>query len=129
MDLSQAVEGGDLAALLDTVCEMSFDSVMVTDVGDRRGHTPIVYVNDAFTELTGYSEDEVLGESPTLLQGDDTDRDVLARLVSDLEAGRTFEGEAVNYRKDGSSFVMHWRVAPVMRDGASVAFVAVQREG
>jgi PAS domain-containing protein len=54
---------------------------------------------------------------------------VLERLKQDLATGRVFEGQAINYRKDGSSFVMHWRVMPVCAaDGTPVYYVAVQQE-
>jgi len=129
MELSSQLGEEELAAVLDAVAATSFDSIMVTDVGDGRGETPIVYVNEAFTDLTGYPADEVLGRSPTFLQGEDTDRAVISQLVADLEAGRTFEGRAVNYRKDGTPFEMNWRVAPVVRDGSVVRYLAVQRRG
>jgi len=75
--------------------------------------TPIVYVNEAFTQLTGYTCEEVIGKSPSLLQGAGTDPAVLDQLRKDLGAGRNFEGRTTNYRKDGTPFTMHWRVAPV----------------
>jgi PAS domain S-box-containing protein len=91
--------------------------------------TPIVYVNDAFTALTGYTAEESVGHSPAFLQGPATDASVLDRLKQDLTAGRVFEGQAINYRKDGSSFVMHWRVMPVCAaDRTPVYYVAVQQK-
>ena len=87
-------------------------------------------INQAFTELTGYSLEEVKGESPSLLQGSDTDPAVIDRLREDLASGRCFEGKAINYCKDGTSFTMHWRVMPVhSSDGEVRHFVAVQRKG
>ena len=109
------------------VCSTSFDSVMIAEVGDVEGETPIVFVNEAFSELTGYSEAEVLGESPAFLQGPGTERAVLDQLVGDLAAGRMFEGRTVNYRKDGSPFIMNWRVVPVRSGEEITHYLAIQR--
>jgi PAS domain S-box-containing protein len=64
----------------------------------------IEYVNPAFTRMTGYAADEVLGRTPRLLQGPGTDRTVLDRMRASLVAGEPFQGEAINYRKDGSTY-------------------------
>ena len=128
MELSHSLPDQALSAVVDALIATSFDSVMVTEAGDGSSNTPIVFVNEAFTALTGYTAEEVLGKSPTLLQGPETDRTVLNRLRDDLIAGRVFEGETANYRKDGTAFTMHWRVAPVKENGAEPKYyIAVQR--
>lgn len=126
MSLSNLLGTTHPGAALDAIADNSLTSVMVTEAAPD---TPIVYVNEAFTALTGYTPGDVIGKSPRLLQGPETDASVLTRLREDLEAGRVFEGEAVNYRKDCSQFVMHWRVFPVNgTEGAHAYFVALQEE-
>jgi PAS domain S-box-containing protein len=127
MQLSKSVPSSDLGPIADLIISTCFDSVMVTEATAK---TPILYVNEAFTKLTGYTSEEVLGKSPSLLQGADTDHAVLDQLGKDLAAGRNFEGTATNYRKDGMPFTMHWRVASV-RSGKDqdLYFIAVQRQG
>jgi PAS domain S-box-containing protein len=113
-------------AVLHAIVDNSFDSLIITEAAPN---SPIIYVNKAFTELTGYSAEEALGKSPSFLQGPDTDPAVLERLRSDLAAGRVFEGKAINYRKDGSPFPMWWRVVPIMGEGGQPnRFIAFQRE-
>lgn len=127
MRVSQGLPPDYLGQITEAVFSNSFDSVMVTEAAAK---TPIIYVNQAFTELTGYGANEVLGKSPSLLQGPDTDGAVLDQLRKDLGSGRNFEGRATNYRKDGTPFTMHWRVAPVKsEDGQVRYYIAVQREG
>lgn len=89
----------------------------------------IEYVNEAFSRVTGYQSEEVVGQTPRIFQGPKTDRKVLERMRLRLAQGKTFEGETVNYRKDGSSYVVAWTVAPV-RDvhGQVVKWISTQHD-
>jgi len=125
MQVHLAVSSDHHAAVLDALVENSFDSMMITEATSGN----ILYVNDAFTDLTGYSAEDVLGKSPSFLQGAETDKSVVQRLHADMAAGQVFEGKAVNYRKDDSTFTMWWRVMPVTgRSGQPKYFVASQRQ-
>lgn len=102
------------------------DGVIATNAGDA---TTIIYVNHAACEITGYAPEELLGRSPRILQGEATDPDVMRRLRDDLEAGRQFNGQTVNYRKDGTPFVMEWSISTLDGpDGAPAFHVAIQRD-
>jgi PAS domain S-box-containing protein len=107
----------------------SRDAITVTTAALDAPGPEIVFVNPAFTRMTGYEAAEVLGRSPRLMQGPRTERAVLDRLVADLRAGGTFAGETVNYRKGGEPFRIEWQITPV-RDGAgrTTHYVAVQRD-
>lgn len=114
--------------LFQALADLNFESVMVTEPTDEPGASRIVFVNEKFTEMTGYSADEVVGRTPGMLQGARTDRKVLDRLAEDLSAGRSFHGQTVNYRKDGTPFEIEWKVTPVSDDAGDVThYVAVQR--
>ena len=67
-------------------------------------------------------------KSPKLLQGVGTDEKVIARLADAMQSHGEFEGKAINFKKDGTPFIMHWRVVPVKEADAVVAWVAIQRE-
>lgn len=104
------------------------DSVCITDADLEHGPR-IVYVNDAFTRLTGYEAAEVIGRSPRLLQGPRSSRVELDRLRRDLAAGREFQGETINYRRDGSEFTMGWYVIPVRDQAGRIThYFGVQRD-
>lgn len=112
--------------VLRVLTEASYDSILITDAS---AGAKIVYVNQAFTKLTGYSPSEVIGQTPRILQGPATDKKVIARLAEVLKSGGKFEGQAINYKKDGTPFIMYWRVLPV-EVGKQISFwVAIQREG
>ena len=109
--------------------EQAYDAVMITSPDLQAPGPTILYVNAAFTEMTGYSAPEAIGRSPRFLQGPKTSRRTLARLRRDLEQGRSFNGCTINYRKDGSEFWLEWRVAPVFDDGGRIAhYVSLQHD-
>jgi len=121
------VRGTEFESLLASATHVARNAVCITDavLGEPGPH--IVYVNPAFERMTGYTADEVLGRNPRFLQGPLSDRRVLDRLRADLEAGRPFQGETVNYRKDGTPFTMAWRVAAVTDEhGHPTHYVAAQ---
>ena len=79
--------------------------------------------------MTGYSEEELLGKTPRLFQGPRTAPEPIGRLRPALAEGRTFWGEAINYRKDGGEYVVHWSVSPVRLDGTDIThWVSSQRD-
>ena len=125
--LEKVLEGKNASlALLQVLAENSFDSILVTDASSAG---KIIYANKAFKKLTGHDLADVLGQTPRILQGPGTDKKVIDRLSGALKAGGRFEGKAINYKKDGTPFIMHWRVLPI-KDGKKItAWVAIQREG
>lgn len=112
--------------LLKVVAENSFDSILITDAS-KEGK--IIFANKAFKKLTGYSPAEAIGKTPRILQGPGTDTKVIARLSSALKSGGKFEGKAINYKKDGTPFIMYWRVLPIKVGKRIEAWIAIQREG
>lgn len=113
-------------ALLQVLVENSFDSILITDSSTEG---KIIYANEAFEKLTGHDPSSVIGKTPRILQGPGTDTKVIARLSDALKSGAKFEGKAINYKKDGTPFVMYWRVLPIKVGKKTTSWVAIQREG
>ena len=103
----------------------SRSAVLLTDA-DLDAGPRILYANPACERLTGYTAEEVLGMTPRIFQGPSTDRTVLDALRSRLERGLAFEGDIINYRKDGLPYVVSLRITPVRAAGETVAFVATE---
>jgi diguanylate cyclase (GGDEF)-like protein/PAS domain S-box-containing protein len=115
--------------LFELAVEQAFDSVLITTAELDLPGPQIVYANNAFCERTGYSREELMGLTPRILQGPLTDPKVLKRLRQNLEQGVRFEGATINYRKDGTPYIVHWSISP-MRNAANeiTHFVSVQRD-
>ncbi|MGZ3181067.1 MAG: sensor domain-containing diguanylate cyclase [Telluria sp.] len=120
--------GTAAARLFEQAIEQAWNPVVITSADASAGY-PVERVNPAFCSMTGYRPDELLGRSLKLLQGAQTDREVLARLRACLRDQRYFEGTTVNYRKDGRPYVVRWNISPVRdADGRTTHFVSVQQD-
>ena len=116
---------GLMKRLFEVTITHSFDAIMITE---NKPKYPIVFVNQSFADMTGYEKEELVGKSPTILQGPKTDRAVLDRLRRDISEGNIFHGQAVNYRKDGSEFMMEWKIAPVRNENGEIThYLAIHR--
>ncbi|MFO0879051.1 MAG: PAS domain S-box protein [Gemmataceae bacterium] len=112
------------AALRDTT-----ESVVITDAEIDLPGPRIVYTNPAFTRMTGYTPEEVLGQTPRLLQGVATTSEIRAEIRQCLETARPFVGCTTNHRKDGTTFPVEWTISPILGpDGRARHFVSVQRD-
>ena len=116
-------------ALVKGLVEDMPEAVMITQAGEGNLNPTILHVNRSFTKLTGYAPEEIVGETPKILQGPRTERHVLDRLKRDLTAKEEFRGRTWNYRKDGSEFLMEWEIVSFHDSLGKVSFyMTVQRE-
>ncbi len=112
-----------IARLNDMIVITNADSISLPDGPE------IVFVNDAFVEMTGYARSEVIGKTPRILQGEATERDRLDKVRQALETRRPVRTELTNYRKDGSVITLEIDIAPILNEkGNCTHFVAVQRD-
>ncbi len=116
--------------LLGTCIANLNDVVMITEAEahGKEGHR-IVFVNEAFTRLTGYTREEVIGKDPRLLQGALTERAEIDRIAAALRNWQPVRAELVNYRKDGSRFWVELEILPVKdASGRVTHWVSVERD-
>ncbi|MCA9179227.1 MAG: PAS domain S-box protein [Planctomycetales bacterium] len=115
--------------LLELAAGYAQDSVVVTTAQLELPGPQFLYVNSAFTRMTGYSARELLGKTPRILQGEATCRETLARLRAELAAGRDFIARTTNYRRDGSPFEIEWIISHIRDErGRTTHYVAIQRD-
>lgn len=91
--------------------------------------SPIVYVNAAFTRMTGYTQDEVSGKNPRFLQGARSSRAQRSRIREALVAHETVSAEIINYTKQGEEYWVELTIVPIFDSfGQLTHFLSVQRD-
>jgi diguanylate cyclase (GGDEF)-like protein/PAS domain S-box-containing protein len=109
--------------------DQALNAVLLTDANTGESGHRIVYANAAFLRMTGYGEDEILGQNPRILQGPETSREVIKRLRQCLADGTFFQGSTVNYRKDGRPYVVEWNISPVRNASGEIThFISLQQD-
>ncbi len=125
--LSEQLSFRESQRLLTRAVEASSNGIVVTD--PNRPDNPIVYVNPAFEELTGYPAGDILGQNCRFLQGADRDQQALAELREAIREGRECRVVLKNYRRNGTLFWNELYVSPVYdEEGRLVNFVGVQND-
>jgi PAS domain S-box-containing protein len=116
--------------LLQSVITNTTDAVLITEAEPFDEPGPrIVYVNDAFTKMTGYTEAEVLGKTPRLLQGPKSDKATLKRLSNALRNWESCEITTINYKKNGEAFWINMAISPVADSkGWFTHWIAIERD-
>lgn len=116
--------------LLESVITHTHDAVLITEAEPFDEPGPkIIYVNEAFTKMTGYTAEEVIGKSPRILQGPNSDREELARLGRALRNWESCEITTINYKKNGEEFWINFSVSPVAdENGWYTHWIAIERE-
>jgi len=129
-DITGRKEEEERLKLLESVITNTNDAVMIThaDPVDEPGPR-IVYVNEAFTKMTGYTSEDLIGKTPRILQGPKSDRDELARLKTALINWESCEITTINYKKNGDEFWVNLSVSPVANEkGWYTHFIAIERD-
>ncbi len=101
--------------------------VTITDA--RLPDNPIIFCNDAFLNLTGYSRDEIIGNNCRFLQGIDTDRRKVGELKEAIDAAEDVSVTLLNFKKNGKSFWNDLRVSPVFNEANELThFIGFQND-
>ncbi len=125
---TQAAEA--TTALLYTCVSRLNDIVLITEAGPPGEPGPkIVFVNEAFERMTGYTSSEALGQSPRFLQGEKTDRRVLDEIHQAVAMQKPIRRQIINYRKDGSEFWLDIDIVPIFdHNGKCTHFAGIERD-
>src|SRR5208337_4728174 len=122
-DLNEANKHLNLQA---AALEAAANAIVITD---SKG--AVVWVNPAFTTMTGYSKEEALGKNPRLMESGNQPEAYYANLWSTISSGRVWQGEAVNRRKDGATYTEQMTITPVTRrfgDTTDIHFIAIKQD-
>jgi PAS domain S-box-containing protein len=116
--------------LLESVVVNANDAILITEANPTAWPGPrIVYCNPSFLATTGYSLEEVIGQTPRILQCAETNRETLVLIREALLNWQPIEVELINARRDGSRFWVQLSIVPVANEkGWFTHWVAVQRD-
>ena len=128
-----ALAAGDrrFAAVTEELKDRAMDEapVGITIADGKRRDTPLIYVNEAFEELAGYDEADVLGRNCNFMQGDDSSEEKIAEMAKAIGAGEPVSVELVNYTDDGDEFWNRVHIAPIHDDDdGSTHYVGFQED-
>lgn len=129
-DITTRMQAEERMRLLESAVENTQDGILITEAKHVDAPGPeLLYVNQAFTRITGYDLAEVLGRTPRLLQGPKTDRSQLDKIKTAIQEQKPVQVELLNYRKNGSEFWVELNIVPIANKSGQVThWVALQRE-
>lgn len=131
-DITQQIHHQDRLRLLEAVIEVAEDVILITSaepITESENGPRVLEVNPAFSRLTGYQPEEIIGKTPRILQGPNTDPAELAKITTALQKWEPVEVELINYRKDGTPFHVNLIISPIANEaGWFTHWVSIQRD-
>jgi PAS domain S-box-containing protein len=123
-DTTELKRSQEQVLLQATALESAENGILITDTAGK-----ILWVNPAFSRLTGYPSEEALGQTPRLLKSGHQSSEVYRDLWATVLAGRVWRGEMVNRRKDGHYYSQEMTITPLTGpDGAPTHFITIQQD-
>jgi PAS domain S-box-containing protein len=127
-DITLVEEVGEELRLLKEAVQQIEECIVITSAELDEPGPRILFVNPTFTKITGYTPEEIIGKTPRILQGAKTDRSVLEKLRRNLSQGQPFQGETINYSKDGKEYKVQLNCAPIHNERGEIKhFLSRQR--
>ncbi len=129
-DEKEKIEEKHRLKLLEKVINSTSDPILITEAAPQDLPGPrIVFVNEAFTKMTGYTAEEVIGKNPRILQGPDSDYEELKKLGEKMRRWDSSELTVLNYTKSGEPYWVNFAVSPVANEkGWYTHWISVQRD-
>jgi PAS domain S-box-containing protein len=116
--------------LLESVILNTNDAVVITEILNTGSvKNSIIFVNQSYCKMTGYTLEEVLGKSPSILQGIKTDQEILKQVKASLNAFEPCQYEVINYKKNGEEFWSSISLSPISdSNGVYTHWIAIKRD-
>ncbi len=126
-DITQDVLNKEKLLIQKSAIEAVGVGVVIT--GAHEADYSVIMANPKFEAITGYSEDEIIGKNLRFLQGEGTNSDTIKLMQLALREQRMFDGEILNYRKNGEPFWNKVMINPIFDDdGKLINFVGFQQD-
>jgi PAS domain S-box-containing protein len=116
--------------LLESVILNTNDAVVITEILNNGPlKNSIIFVNQSYCNMTGYTLEEVLGKSPSILQGPNTDRDILKNVKASMDNFKPCQYEVINYKKNAEEFWSSISLSPISdSEGVYTHWIAIKRD-
>jgi PAS domain S-box-containing protein len=129
-DITKQKEEEQRLKLLETVITQTKDAVIITESEKSNRTIPkIVFVNPAFTEMTGYKGTDVIGKTPAIFMGKKSVKHEMESLAKALRGKEEFKFETLNHKKDGEEYWVNFSMIPITnQDGDHSHWISIQRD-
>lgn len=129
-DVTKQKEEEQRLKLLETVITQTKDAVVITDTDTSTNPIPnIIFVNQAFTKMTGYKANEVIGKSPVMFIGSKSDKGELEKLSTAIKNYKECFVETLSYKKNGEEYWVNFSMIPVTnKEGEHSHWISIQRD-
>lgn len=129
-DITKLKEEEQRLKLLETVITQSKDSVIITEVnGSSKGIPKIIYVNPAFTSITGYKAKEVIGKTPAVFMNKTSVKNDFKRIADSLKKKIEFSFEVLNLNKKNEEYWVNFTTIPITnKDNEHSHWISIQRD-
>jgi PAS domain S-box-containing protein len=126
-DLTEQKEREQQLTLFGRAIDSAAQGITIADA--EQADTPLIYANEGFEQITGYSVQNVLGRNCRFLQGENTEQARVEELREAIEAERPVAVDLLNYRQDGTPFWNRLEIVPVEDDEGNVThYLGLQRD-
>ncbi|WP_246074212.1 PAS domain-containing sensor histidine kinase [Flavobacterium daemonense] len=129
-DITKQKEEEQRLKLLETVITQSKDSILITEANSQARKIPkIVYVNPAFSQMSGYLSNEIVGKSPNIFKGPKSDSDELKKLLRAIKNEEECLIETISYTKQKEEYWVRFSMIPIFSNEGSIShWISIQRD-
>ena len=129
-DAKEIIQEKQHLKLLESVITNTHDAILITEAEPFDEPGPkIIYVNEAFTKMTGYKAEEVIGKTPRILQGPNSNYQELRKLGEAIRKWKPYELTTINYKKNGEEYWVNFKINPVADEtGCYTHWIAIERD-
>lgn len=131
LNITEEVKREQQLKIFESAIANTKDAVLITEIQPNLEPKdyPICYCNRAYEKLSGYTMNELLGETPTILHGPLTDPSEIHKAVKNIGRSRTADVDIVNYKKNGDPYWVNLSISPVIdQKGVTTHYISIQRE-
>jgi len=129
-DITKSKEEEAKLKQFETIIKHASDGIVITEIDQNDLTGPrIIYVNDAYLKMTGYTKEELIGQTPRIFHGKKTDREELNRTRKAILNYEPYEMEILNYKKNGKAFWSTVSIAPIANaEGMYTHWIGIKRD-